>query len=136
MYYKPLLTFHKDIRTTTMPFVSVNLPSGIHILTLKKIRQPQEDGEFLLLRLEHIYSKGTPSSHEQLSNFITASDEEQGIPVTVNINNIFTGAFSLSQARETLLGGNVFVGDTFVEEVTLQPLDIKTFITRLSYSNF
>ena len=119
-----------------MPFVSVNLPSGIHILTLKKIRQPQEDGEFLLLRLEHIYSKGTPLSHEQLSNFITASDEEQGIPVTVNINNIFTGAFSLSQARETLLGGNVFVGDTFVEEVTLQPLDIKTFITRLSYSNF
>ena len=56
--------------------------------------------------------------------------------MTVNINNIFTGAFSLSQARETLLGGNVFVGDTFVEEVTLQPLDIKTFITRLSYSNF
>ena len=66
----------------------------------------------------------------------TASDEELGVPVTVNINNIFTGAFSLSQARETLLGGNVFVGDTFVEEVTLQPLDMKTFITRLSYSNF
>ena len=121
-----------------MPFVSVNLPSGIHILTLKKIRQPQEDGEFLLLRLEHIYSKGTPLvlSHEPLSNFITALDEELGIPVTVNINNIFTGAFSLTHARETLLGGNVFVGDTFVEEVTLQPLDIKTFITRLSYYSY
>ena len=60
-------------------------------------------------------------------------DENSGA-VTLNLQNIFDGHFTITWARETLLGANVFIGDDDVDEITLRPLEIKTFIIKIQYS--
>ena len=63
IFYEPLLTFFEnedDVEAAELPDPQVNLPDGIHILTLKKIPNMYDmyDDDLILLRLEHIYSKG------------------------------------------------------------------------------
>ena len=62
VFYKPLLTFFEnedDLDDATLPDLKLNLPEAIHMLTLKKILSKDSEGDFILLRLEHIYSIGS-----------------------------------------------------------------------------
>ena len=61
IFYEPLLTFfenEEDAKAAELPDPHVNLPEGIHILTLKKISNMDSDEGLILLRLENIYSQG------------------------------------------------------------------------------
>ena len=61
VFYEPLLTFFEnedDMEAAELPNPNVNLPDGIHILTLKKISSMDSQENLILLRLENIYSLG------------------------------------------------------------------------------
>ena len=47
-----------DMEAAELPNPNVNLPDGIHILTLKKISSMDSQENLILLRLENIYSLG------------------------------------------------------------------------------
>ena len=61
VFYEPILTFFEnedDMEAAELPNPNVNLPDGIHILTLKKISSMDSQENLILLRLENIYSLG------------------------------------------------------------------------------
>ena len=61
IFYQPHLTFFEngeDLELAELPDLQINLPEGIHILTLKKILNINSEEKLLLLRLENIYSSG------------------------------------------------------------------------------
>ena len=144
LFYKPLIVFQKNADQNVFPQLDINLPANVHILTLRKILLPEEpDATFVLLRLEHIYQVG---EHPDLST-----------PATVSLSALFSGVFSVEWARETLLGGNVWTdeaerlewskedgeegtkreeGKSREErdlEVTIMPMEIRTFILKIVY---
>ena len=67
IFYEPLLTFfenEEDVEAAELPDPHVNLPEGIHILTLKKISNMDSDEGLILLRLENIYSQGNANNRD------------------------------------------------------------------------
>lgn len=74
-FYEPLLTFFEnegDVELAELPDPQVNLPDGIHILTLKKVSNMNSDEGLILLRLENIYSNGKMQISD---HYLTESDE-------------------------------------------------------------
>ena len=62
VFYKPLLTFFEnedDLGVAKLPDLKLNLPDAINVLSLKKIPSKDSEGDFILLRLEHVYSIGS-----------------------------------------------------------------------------
>ena len=121
------------------------MPENIHILTMKKIFVEDDlFGVFIFLQLEHIFQT---EEHSQLSQ-----------PVTLNLSNIFS-FLSVEWARETTLAGNVWkdeserlvfekdsnripqvVKDSHLVlrsglEMTLGPMEFKSFVMKVVYDN-
>ena len=163
MFYQPLIVFQKTVNQKNVdvfPNLNIQLPENVHILTLRKILQPDEpESKFVLLRLEHLYQVG---EHPDLST-----------PATVYLTNMFSEFFLIEWARETLLGGNLWKeeGDRFmwskeedrlelskdevdklelnkrdgesvkertdglsgIDRITMLPMEIRTFILKLTY---
>ena len=168
IFYEPLLTFFEnedDVEAAELPDPQVNLPDGIHILTLKKIPNMYDmyDDDLILLRLEHIYSKGNvmqifsnlqcqcvhkkrifyllqqPGKRSFFVDTLYMSSfnfhiDDLGVPVDVSPKLIFNGlGWTFNWYRETNLAGNVFTGTELVHEtITLQPLEIKTLVLKIS----
>ena len=75
VFYEPLLTFFEnedDMEAAELPDLNVNLPEGIHMLTLKKISSMDSQESLILLRLEHIYSLGNEIIFVTYSDPITS----------------------------------------------------------------
>lgn len=65
---------------------------------------------------------------------INCTTDDYGIPVVVSPKLIFNGLFELIWYRETNLAGNVYQGEeTLDDTITLQPLEIRTLILKISY---
>jgi alpha-mannosidase len=119
------------------------LPDNVHLLTLSSNYARQHDGQ-VLLRLQHIYAEGE-------------APHEVAKPVTVSLKNLFSQqAGRLKSARETTLTANLPVEEKYAYkwqaqgdapkplqrearkaydadklEVTLRPMEIRTFLVTL-----
>ena len=138
VFYEPLLTFFEkedDVEAAEVPDPNVNLPDGIHILTLKKISSMDSQENLILLRLENIYSLGNEIFVLFSKMIINFTIDDYGIPVVVSPKLIFNGLFELIWFRETNLAGNVYhqEEETLDDTITLLPLEIKTLILKISY---
>ncbi|ERL87070.1 hypothetical protein D910_04471 [Dendroctonus ponderosae] len=121
----------EKLMSKTYSALSKSLPENVNILTL----EPWADYTYLL-RLEHIFEKN--------------EDPELSSPVTVNLQELFSG-FVVRKAVETTLGANRELAGLKTKydwsykgtykyakqslaglDVTLQPMDIKTFIIEVS----
>ena len=86
LFYEPLIMFIKNDDQNVAPQLNINLPAILHILTLRKILQPDElDATFVLLRMKHLYQVG---EHPDLS-----------LPAVVSLSDMFSGVFSVEWAR-------------------------------------
>ncbi|XP_014672953.1 PREDICTED: lysosomal alpha-mannosidase-like [Priapulus caudatus] len=116
------------------------LPANVHILTLEQWR-----GMSVLLRLEHIYEKG--------------EDAQLSQPVTVSLQSMFSPFEVVSAEEHTLAGNKVLSASTRLQwkladesnrtprdwtmqalpanvlDVTLKPMEIRTFVLTLSDAN-
>ena len=138
VFYEPLLTFFEkedDVEAAEVPDPNVNLPDGIHILTLKKISSMDSQENLILLRLENIYSLGNEIFVLFSKMIINFTIDDYRIPVVVSPKLIFNGLFELIWFRETNLAGNVYhqEEETLDDTITLLPLEIKTLILKISY---
>jgi len=122
---------------TTYSGLTASLPENVHLLTV----EPWKDGT-ILVRLEHFLEQG---------------DEPDGLSqdVTVNLQNLFSD-FQIVEATETTLGGHIWkqdeqrlswnvestrntpkrhsgLGDAL--DVTLTPMQIRTFVVTVAYNN-
>jgi len=124
---------------TSYSGLTTALPANVNLLTL----EPWKDGT-VLIRLEHFLES-------------TDDPEELSLPVTVNLQNLFSG-FEVVQANETTLGANVWLSDSNrlvwtseldanIEsnsykgasladslDVTLNPMQIKTFVAQIIFN--
>ncbi|XP_078541425.1 lysosomal alpha-mannosidase [Lissotriton helveticus] len=113
------------------------LPMNVHLLSLARL-----DVNSVLIRLEHQFEKGESANYS--------------MPAIVNLQNLFS-AFTITSLQETSLGANqlkqsmerlAWMPQRAPEEpsqkpapvldptaVTLQPMEIKTFIATLKYIN-
>jgi len=148
VFYQPLILFDNSgidqKAKEIIPRVITNIPENIHLLTLRKVIQTDEQDDpkdiFVLLRLEHLYQVG--------------EDPVLSMPATVDLATLFEAPFSIAWARETLLGGNVWADETtrllwnkensyeynnrFDDSfdqgmiVDIHPMEIRTFIVKMN----
>ena len=69
-----------------------------------------------------------------INSYYYLGDEELAVPVTFNLKNVFSDLFVIDEARETYLAGNKYLDDQLVEEISMKPLEIRTFIIRVSFT--
>nr|XP_008200004.1 PREDICTED: lysosomal alpha-mannosidase [Tribolium castaneum] len=110
-----------------------DLPENVHLLTL----EPWDD-DTVLLRLEHVLEKG--------------EDDNLSKDVTVDLSDLFT-FFTINELQETTLGANMLleenvrmhwpgssddgsqkVKDVTDLKVTLPPMEIRTFVAKITYN--
>ncbi|KAK7789693.1 hypothetical protein R5R35_011514 [Gryllus longicercus] len=136
-------SFESWSKTYRMEFdgVKMPLPANVHLLTLEPWK-----GRSLLVRLEHILEKG--------------EDPKLSKSVTVSLKNLFA-PFEIVSARETMLGANEWKKDSSrlqwktesnsidrhedthqgslnhaedILSVTLEPMQIRTFVVEVKYA--
>ncbi|XP_060715118.1 lysosomal alpha-mannosidase [Tachysurus vachellii] len=137
MVFQPTLSFQQGATHSTTPKFSgliSALPPAVHVLTLS-----QWDQDSVLLRLEHQYERSESHVHSQ--------------PVTVSLQKMFS-SLELMGVSEMSLGANQWkedvnrmqwkfnrsetaaplherVGDPSPWEITLNPMEIRTFLLRV-----
>uniref|UniRef100_A0A8C1IVP2 Alpha-mannosidase n=1 Tax=Cyprinus carpio TaxID=7962 RepID=A0A8C1IVP2_CYPCA len=127
MVLQPLLSFQDGTPSanTKLEFsgLQTDLPPAVHLLTLS-----QWDEDTVLIRLEHQYQAKESKTHSQ--------------PVTVNLQKLFS-TLDVLGASEMSLGANQWkedmdrlqwnAGNNYPSpwEVTLNPMEIRTFLLRV-----
>ncbi|KAE9547719.1 hypothetical protein FO519_009071 [Halicephalobus sp. NKZ332] len=118
LFHSPIVSFStfQDLQVSTELYLTeysgvVSLPENIHLLTLKQL-----DGSSVLLRLEHIYGKD--------------EDTDLSKPVDIDPSTILKD-LKVASVIETGLGANYKIADVN-GKITLNPLDIRTFILTVS----
>ncbi|KAE9547717.1 hypothetical protein FO519_009069, partial [Halicephalobus sp. NKZ332] len=118
LFHSPIVFFStfQDLQVSTELYLTeysgvVSLPENIHLLTLKQL-----DGSSVLLRLEHIYGKD--------------EDPDLSKPVDIDPSTILKD-LKVASVIETGLGANYKIADVN-GKITLNPLDIRTFILTVS----
>uniref|UniRef100_A0A671T5G0 Alpha-mannosidase n=1 Tax=Sinocyclocheilus anshuiensis TaxID=1608454 RepID=A0A671T5G0_9TELE len=131
MVLQPLLSFQDGtpLANTKLEFTGLQdaLPPAVHLLTLS-----QWDKDSVLIRLEHQYQAEESKTHSQ--------------PVTVNLQKLFStlevlGASEMSlganQWKEDMnrlqwnTGSQFFISLTFEQIITLNPMEIRTFLLQV-----
>jgi lysosomal alpha-mannosidase len=124
MFYQPLFTFSPVDETfdsymnsfkTSFAALTKSLPYNVNFLTLS----PWNGESTVLVRLEHLYQKG--------------EDIELSRPVTINLKGLFT-TFDVTSMTETSLTVLHVSNSTKTTdlEITLNPMEIRTFIIEVS----
>ncbi|KAF4094455.1 hypothetical protein AMELA_G00015200 [Ameiurus melas] len=139
MVFQPTLSFQQGATHSTTPQFSgliSALPPAVHVLTLS-----QWDQDSVLLRLEHQYERSESPAHSQ--------------PVTISLQKLFS-TLEVVGVSEMSLGANQWkedmqrmhwklnsgetavplrehVGDPSSWEITLNPMEIRTFLLRVRH---
>ncbi|XP_053472645.1 lysosomal alpha-mannosidase isoform X1 [Ictalurus furcatus] len=139
MVFQPTLSFQQGAAHSTTPQFSgliSALPPAVHVLTLS-----QWDQDSVLLRLEHQYERSESHAHSQ--------------PITISLQKLFS-TLDIVGVSEMSLGANQWkedmkrmqwkpdsgetavplhehVGDPSSWEITLNPMEIRTFLLRVRH---
>ena len=98
--------------------LTLSLPDNVNLLTLEPwFADLSTTNKFYLIRLEHIFQLGEHSTLSQSA--------------TVDMAILCEALGTLVDIRETTLGANVYLYELQGNNVTLDPMDIRTFIVEI-----
>ncbi|KAK5583106.1 hypothetical protein RB653_004696 [Dictyostelium firmibasis] len=117
-----------EIYNTLFKPLQVSLPYNLHLLTFTK---QWIDSPSIIMRLINIYEIGQSNNFSKSISFNIGSDNNNN---NNNNNNGFLTHYNISQIIETTLSANSEISSNPTNnlEITLEPLEIKTFLLTLS----